>query len=105
MISPSPKYLPPSLERPTKTEILKKAIEHFGIDNQIDVAIEEMAELTQALIHYKRGRTANIEEEIADVYVMLQQIEMFFGSQYAVDTFREYKIERLALLLKKEGAL
>ena len=86
-------------------DILQKAIDHFGISNQIDVAIEEMAELTQALIHYKRGRTANIEEEIADVYVILQQIEIYFGCQHAVDTVREYKINRLAFLLEKEGAL
>lgn len=100
-----PKNTAPAIVMPNRLEILQKAVDHFGINSQIDVAIEEMAELTQALVHYKRGRSANIEEEIADVYVILQQIEMYFGSEHAVDTLREYKIDRLALILKKEGAL
>ena len=37
-------------------ELLQKAIETYGKKGQVDVAIEEMAELTQALLHERRDR-------------------------------------------------
>lgn len=89
-----------------KLMVLETAIKHFGISAQVDVAIEEMAELTQTLIHDRRGRPANIAEEIADVIIMLQQLEMCYNIPHekvreTIDT----KIMRLAMKLEKEGAL
>lgn len=85
-------------------DVLKKALDLYGIMNQMDVAVEEMAELTQALIHYKRGKSANIAEEIADVYIMMEQIAMYFDIKNEVAEFRKIKIKRLALtMIGKEG--
>ncbi len=34
---------------------LEKAIKHYGVDSQVDVAIEEMSELIKALIKERRA--------------------------------------------------
>ena len=59
----------------------------MGEAAQIDMAVEEMAELTKALCKVKRatpGATttaaiANVIEEIADVQIMLDQLRLIFA--------------------------
>lgn len=82
--------------------ILKRAIETFGKDAQIEMAVEEMAELIFAIQKLKRAGSwsdantfAQLTEEMADVKIMLQQLEMIFGNQHMVDQFVDMKIERL----------
>lgn len=61
--------------------VLKKAICKYGKQAQLDVAVEEMAELTKEIIKSKRG-TSNyhqIVEELADVYIMMTQIRLIYG--------------------------
>lgn len=67
----------------TETEnlaIYRKAIETFGKTNQIDMAIEEMAELIKELNKWKRGFNNNQETmlEIADVFIMMYQLVLIF---------------------------
>ena len=67
-------------------DILRSAIRHYGSNTQIDVAIEEMAELTQALVKCKRYAEdkdferfrQNVVEEIADVEIMINQLFIIF---------------------------
>lgn len=64
--------------------ILEAAIDTWGTEMQIVVAIEEMSELTKALTKYIRADDAativtNIREEIADVGIMLNQLSLIFG--------------------------
>lgn len=80
-------------------QVLKNAIGKFGLKTQIDIAIEEMAELTQALSKFKRGKEHNVEEEIADVKIMLKQLELKFDKQ-KIDKIEKQKIERLEKLIK-----
>lgn len=80
-------------------EICKQAIEHFGAEKQIDMCIEEMAELTQALCKHKRGLMHNVEEEIADVEIMLEQIKNVFN-RGSIDGYRDMKIIRLEKIIK-----
>lgn len=56
----------------------------YGIEKQSDIAIEEMAELTKALLKYRRTIPThteavtiakNIVEELADVQIMILQLE------------------------------
>jgi phosphoribosyl-ATP pyrophosphohydrolase len=56
--------------------ILTKAVKHYGIDSQIDKAKEELAELIVALC---KGDTDSIQEEMADVEIMLAQLKIMFG--------------------------
>ena len=81
------------------------AVNHFGVDSQLIVAIEEMAELTKELTKYKRGlgTTAGIAEELADVEIMLEQLRYIFSKKVGslsnfnqvVEAFKEQKRLRL----------
>lgn len=101
--------------KPTKEEQL--AIETFGEDSQIDMAIEEMSELTKALLKYRRaiknGKTETIElrkivakhdvsEEMADVSIMLEQLYLIFDNRESVEAFVEAKTIRLEERIKNE---
>lgn len=78
-------------------KILHDAIQTYGENSQIDKAIEEMSELTKALLKHRQnnGSVDDIIEEIADVYIMLSQLCLIFEATAAVDVFTDYKIERL----------
>ena len=90
---------------------LVKAIKHYGVDSQVDVAIEEMSELIKALIKERRAIQGNwpdlpkamndVVEEIADVYIMLSQLIMIYDYNDWVQAEVDKKIERLAKRLKK----
>lgn len=99
----------------TEEKILQSAITTFGADAQIDMMIEEMAELTKALLKLRRacGSTtknpeliADINSEIADVSIVLDQMTMIF-SQKEVSEYRGMKVARLAstILMKQTEIL
>lgn len=85
----------------TENEILTYTIRIFGERLQEDLAIEEFAELTQALIHKRRGRENNIAEEIADCEIMLEQLKIINGCHLEVKAIRKQKIERLVHRLQE----
>ena len=60
--------------------IYKDALDTWGENAQLDVAIEEMSELIKEIIKFKRGigDNAHMSEEIADVTIMLEQIIQMF---------------------------
>lgn len=76
-----------------RESILKKAIDHYGAAEQRDKAIEEMGELIRALA--RMNDKANIAEEIADVRIMLDQMEMIFGIHVEVRRIENEKLLRL----------
>lgn len=64
-----------------RIEKLVKILENCNYGSQMDVATEELAECIQAIIKIKRyGGTEecmdHLAEEIADVYIMLQQVRI-----------------------------
>ncbi len=88
----------------TSKEILTAALNRWGPELQTAVAIEEMAELTKELCKHARGthNTDAIAEEIADVYIMLRQMEMLHGVESQVLDWRIAKLVRLEKRLKGE---
>ena len=81
--------------------ILTKAISTYGKDAQMDMAIEEMSELTKEILKLRRAERADkdtkaeiehLKEEMADVQIMLDQMYLIFG---VPTEHREYKINRL----------
>jgi NTP pyrophosphatase (non-canonical NTP hydrolase) len=77
-------------------KIYASAIRVFGAKHQEDIAIEEMSELTQAVLHNRRGRASNVPEEIADVLIAVEQLIIIHGCQEEVERIRKEKVERLA---------
>jgi hypothetical protein len=84
---------------------LVQAIAAYGTDMQLNVAIEEFAELTKEICKHKRGEDniQNIIEEVADCYIMLEQIKIIFGLDHAViDDAVDKKARRLEDRLARE---
>ena len=82
--------------------VLRKAIDTYGDYAQIDVAIEEMAELQKALLKMRRAKVETIPcafdaivDEIADVYVMMRQLVMIYDCKNQVKNRIKYKVDRL----------
>ena len=64
-----------------KTQLYHTAWKHWGVESQIDMLIEEMAELTQVILKTRRNGVAfsfAISEEMADVLICLEQFEARF---------------------------
>ena len=78
--------------------IMLQALSRYGVDAQDDIAIEEMSELTKAIIKNRRYKTfatlESIYEELADVYIMLEQIMMSLDKD-RVQSYVNSKLERL----------
>ena len=93
-----------------KPEVLKAAIAIYGQTAQVDMAIEEMSELTKALCKERRTQLipgkhaeahANVIEEIADVAIMLKQLLIMFDKDGEIQKEVDYKIDRLEQRLQK----
>lgn len=79
-------------------EVLIKAIDTYGKNAQLDMVIEEMSELTKEICKFKRGKLnkEHLAEEMADVYIMLEQLHYIAGVKVEVILqYRQIKIERL----------
>lgn len=91
-------------EQVKRSQIMQSAIKKWGKDLQIEIAIEECAELIKALQKNKRinhidttvhlESIRNICDEIADVDIMIQQLKMIFPIQL-IEEIKIIKLERL----------
>lgn len=86
-----------------EAKILQDAVDVYGTDSQIGVAIEEMSELTHALSRYQRAkREGKLDElhvrdillEMADVQIMLNQLRLIFGDDVEEEIFKLERLER-----------
>lgn len=86
-------------------EICAQAVDIYGTEAQIWMAIEEMSELSDAIAKHRRDRVTreNVCEEIADVAIMMIQLAAIFGSE-EVNDFLDEKISRLEKRLSKHVA-
>ena len=78
--------------------IMLDALEHYGNNPQVDMAIEEMSELTKELLKNRRGKEnrSDIAMEMADVYIMLEQLKFIFGiDETELKVNAEFKLQRL----------
>lgn len=99
----------PTTMRP---EVLQQAIDTYGSRAQEEMAIEEMSELTKAIVKRHRAKDkpsydkamSNISEEMADVIIMLTQLLMFYRNRKDVQRAVDEKVKRLAGRLESERA-
>lgn len=92
--------------------VYEDALNTWGAEAQTKMLFEEIGELMQAVC--KAGRVENweqrmevwhnIAEEIADVKIMLGQMEVLFDVEDAVETCKQEKIARLMKRLEKAHA-
>lgn len=81
-------------------KICRRAVHHYGAQSQTDMMIEEMSELAQALMKHRREpwsleRMANVQEELADVEIMLAQMKMIYDPNNNCDAYKTSKLVRL----------
>lgn len=91
-----------------REEIVAEALRQWGEEAQLLMVIEEMSELTKAILKYRRehdpadigARIVDIAEEHADVKIMLDQLAYMMrrhdsGYSDHVTHFTEEKVTRL----------
>lgn len=91
---------------------LTKALNKYGVTAQEDICIEEMAELTKAILKVRRARKfgqynindciSNLIEEIADVEISLEYLKLIQEQtnpnfRNRVNEMIRYKIKRIKL--------
>lgn len=76
--------------------LCKEAIRRYGPAPQVNMAVEECAELIVALRHFDRNRreVASVASEIADVVIMCEQMALLVGDE-AVASEIVRKLDRL----------
>jgi NTP pyrophosphatase (non-canonical NTP hydrolase) len=87
-------------------KLYHKAWKKFGHKHQLDILIEEQAELTKAILKARRSKktyTKKVLEELADVRICTDQLIWFLkkkGTFKKVKKMKVYKLKRLKKILK-----
>ena len=87
-----------------KKDVYEKAKATWGIDAQVTKAIEELSELQKELCKFllDDGSMAHITEEMADVKIMIEQMELILENKESVKAVKKAKINRLSDWLYEE---
>jgi len=94
---------------PSLDDLCEKALDSWGFDPQMDMVIEEMSELTKAILKYRRdptqSRAMHLAEEISDVKIMLKQLDIAMFKLYG-ETFKKWESDETFIKLHRlEGML
>ena len=89
-------------------EIYRKCIERWGEELQVGMLSEEIGELLIAVNKYRRKTTEdnkrNVCEELADVQIMMEQIEILFDLDSSqIHNWYEKKLDKLEEMLMPSG--
>ena len=84
----------------------RQILEHYGIESQRRILVEECAELIQAVSKVERnGSTTetirNLFAEIADVEIMLEQVKHHY-SEWGTERLIDYKLNRQLKRMESE---
>lgn len=85
--------------------LIERAIAHWGVRHQVAKTIEELNELSVELARWlqldqqgaRRITSLQVLEEMADVWIMLQQMRLVFGPI----AFEDARIKKLKRLRKR----
>ena len=92
-------------------QLLERVITANGMNKQLDVAIEELSELIQAICKIKRRDSlsnesfavkGNLAEEMADVEIVLAELKLMFDNEDNVKEWKDYKLDRLEKRLNEK---
>jgi len=80
-------------------DILRQAIDKWGVDAQMIIVVEECAELIKAVVKHMRCPTldtrGDIIDEMADVSIMIGQLLIIMDCEKEYDGISQVKFERL----------
>jgi NTP pyrophosphatase (non-canonical NTP hydrolase) len=89
-------------------DIYNRSLDQWGHDAQMDMVIEEMSELTKAILKYRRkphrDTAIEVANELADVKIMLRQLEIAMLRNYPIfnewsDQTEKIKLNRVKDML------
>lgn len=85
-----------------REKVYTNAIIAYGPQKQLTKAVEELAECAQVLCKVIGGDLdlAHLTEEIADVYVTLEQVRLIFDIDDLIRDQMDFKVNRLNDKLK-----
>lgn len=80
-----------------RAKVYADALNTFGANCQLVVALEELSELQKEICKALRGNInlVNLAEEVADVTIMLEQVQQIFLIHDSVGNMMDGKILRL----------
>lgn len=89
-----------------ESKLYNRALDTWGHDAQMDVAIEELSELIKAIIKYRRKpykeQAIDIAEELGDVTIMMRQLEIAMLRNYpAFSSWKEQSISDKLIRVQK----
>lgn len=89
-----------------RLEVYTKALAHYGEENQLTVALEELSECQKEICKFLRGygNAGHLAEEVADALIMLEQVVHIFGLDEMVGQEMDRKINRLNCRIKGGAA-
>lgn len=93
------------MTREERQKVYDAALWQYGQVSQMIMAIEEMSELQKEICKAFRPQDMGIErmiDEVADVKIMMEQMESLFGITELVQERMTYKVQRLDRRLKGE---
>ena len=79
----------------------QKIIKHYGYEHQLLKLVEEMREL-EAVIINDPDNTEHLQEEIADVMNLIEQIINYKGWVMSVEVVKAFKVYRQIERMEKE---
>jgi hypothetical protein len=94
-----------------QNNVYKEALDAWGHDPQMDMAIEEMSELIKAILKYRRNpseeKAFDVSEEWADVMIMMNQVDIAMTRKhpdfkYWAQGNMESKIRNVKKMLKED---
>lgn len=82
-----------------RIELYERALHDWGIIPQTMMVMEETGEMLNAIAKFDRGRcnTKDVVTELADVWIIMEQMATFFGW----DAFQEEKERKLQRLKER----
>ena len=86
------------------SRLSEKALDKWGIEHQVNIAIEELSECIDALCKHRRGRNTakDVAGEIADLIIVTEQMKQITGEEL-VEVELDRKLNRLARYIKEGG--
>ena len=90
--------------------VCKAAIDKWGKEKQLDMALEELSELMKAIVKYRRHDYVPVWriktlEEVADVELMCEQVKMLLGKEAEYNRIFMNKVQNLENIIHDDDPM
>jgi hypothetical protein len=91
-------------------KVCHQAIAIWGKEKQMDMAIEELSELTKAIVKYRRHNYVPVwriktVEEVADVELMCRQLRIMLTNPTEYARIKNSKVENLEAIIRNDDPM